>query len=141
MAGDAEFLPRASVGAVVFREGAVLLVLRGRPPCAGEWAIPGGKLQWGETLQEGAEREVLEETGVRIRAGAPVFAFDLFERGPEGDCRQHHVVIDLEAEYLGGEPIGRDDALEARWVRAEELDQLRLNATTRQLLRDRYGMG
>src|SRR5690606_38422498 len=62
-----KMLPHVGVGAVVFRGDAVLLVLRGRSPNQGEWAIPGGKIRWCETLQAAAEREVLEETGERIR--------------------------------------------------------------------------
>ena len=62
--------PRVGVGAVVLREGRVLLVRRGVAPAWGLWAIPGGGLRIGETLQEGAEREILEETGIVIRAGA-----------------------------------------------------------------------
>ena len=65
--------PRVGVGAVVLREGRVLLVRRGAAPANGLWAIPGGALELGETLQEGAEREILEETGILIRAGDPVF--------------------------------------------------------------------
>lgn len=133
-------LPRPAVGAVVFHRGAVLLVQRGRPPAAGEWAIPGGRLRWGESLQAAAEREVLEETGVRIRAREPVFAFDLIEHAA-GQCRLHYVIIDLEADYLGGDPVADDDAVDARWVSPAELAELPVNATTRRLLRKRYGMG
>ena len=77
--------PRVGVGAVVLREGRVLLVRRGVAPARGLWAIPGGGLRIGETLQEGAEREILEETGIVIRAGAPVFTCDSFETGCERD--------------------------------------------------------
>ncbi len=66
---------------------------------------------------------------------------DVFERDEKGNCFRHYVVIDLEAEYLAGEPRPGDDALDARWVTAAELRQLPVNATTRRLLRERYGMG
>lgn len=132
--------PQAGVGAVVFHAGRVLLVRRAQAPHAGQWAIPGGRVAWGESLQTAAEREILEETGVRIRAGEPVFAFDVIEGSAE-TCTRHYVVVDLAAEYLEGEPRAGDDALEARWVGADELNALPVNATTRRLLRDRYDFG
>ncbi len=64
--------PQVAVGALVFRENRVLLVKRNQPPGKGFWAIPGGRLKLGETLKEAAEREVMEETGVIIRARSPV---------------------------------------------------------------------
>ncbi len=132
-------LPRVGVGAVVLRAGAVLLVQRARPPAAGQWAIPGGKLHLGEPLQRAAERELLEETGVRVRAGAPVFAFDLIEHDARGRCTLHYVVVDLEAEYLAGEPRPGDDAADARWVTPAQLPTLDVHPLTRRLLHERYG--
>ena len=65
--------PVVGVGAVVIKGGKVLLVKRGVDPKKGLWAIPGGSLKLGETLQEGAEREIMEETGITIRAKEPVY--------------------------------------------------------------------
>ena len=76
-------LPRVAVGAIVFKDHAVLLVRRANPPSQDVWAIPGGNVQLGESLQQAAEREILEETGVRIQAGAPVFTFDYIDRDVE----------------------------------------------------------
>jgi ADP-ribose pyrophosphatase len=126
--------PRAAVGALVVRRGQVLLVRRRDPPNAGQWAVPGGRIRLGETLQAAAEREVLEETGVRVRAGRPVFAFDAIERDDAGTVRYHYVVVDVLASWLGGEPTARDDALDARWLGREALGQADLNPVTRDLL-------
>lgn len=127
------------MGAVVFRDGAVLLVERRHPPCSNEWAIPGGKVRLGETLQQAAEREILEETGIRIKAGEPVYAFDLIERDSAGNVQWHYAIIDLQAEYLDGEVRAGDDAAAAAWIRPEELAGITVNTTTRKLLQSRYG--
>ncbi len=130
--------PQVGVGAVVVHRGRVLLVQRGRPPNAGQWAIPGGRLRGGETLRAGAEREILEETGVTIRAGVPVYTFEHIEHAADGTLLYHYIVIDLAAQYVCGEPQAADDAAAARWVAWEELPQLALNATTRAALLQLY---
>src|SRR5512137_1608916 len=116
--------PIVGVGAVVIKEGKVLLVKRGVEPNKGVWAIPGGSLKLGETLQEGAEREILEETGITIKAGDPFYCFDFFERDSIDRIRFHYVIVDMKADYISGEVKGADDALDARWVSSEELEDL-----------------
>ena len=133
--------PALAVGAVVFREGRVLLVKRGNPPAKGVWAIPGGSVELGETLVQAAQREILEETGIRIQPGEPVFSFETIERDPDGQIRFHYYIVDLEAEYLGGELRAGDDAENAQWVSADQLEHLEINPKTRALLRDRYHFG
>lgn len=133
--------PRVAVGAVVVYNEHVLLVRRGKPPGHGLWAIPGGSVRLGETLQEAAEREILEETGIVVRAGAPVLTFDLVERDEAGQVRYHYVIVDLKAHYLSGEPRAGDDADEARWVTVQELNGLPVSATTLSLLRDIINLG
>ena len=103
--------PVVGVGAVVVHEGRVLLVKRGAAPSRGLWAVPGGALELGETLQQGAEREILEETGVAIRAREPICAFDFFERDGDGRIRFHFVIVDVAADYIRGDVKGADDAL------------------------------
>jgi len=88
----------------------------------------------GETLQEGAEREILEETGITIRAKEPVYSFDFFERDGDGRVRFHYVVVDMMADYIGGEVQGADDALEARWVSQDELKYLEVSRNTLKIL-------
>lgn len=127
--------PVVGVGAVVIREERVLLVRRGIDPSRGLWAVPGGRLELGETLQQGAEREILEETGIAIQARQPVYAFDFFERDIDGRLRFHYVIVDVAADYLSGEAKGADDALEARWLTVEELDILPVSENTIKLLR------
>ena len=133
--------PRVAVGAVVFKDGCILLVRRGKAPAYGQWAIPGGSVRLGETLQAAAEREIREETGVCIAAGKPIYTFDVVDRDAEDRVRYHYVIIDVEATYQGGAVRSGDDALEARWVAAHELDGLTVSLPTRQLLCRRYGFG
>ena len=127
--------PIPAVGALVVHDGAVLLVRRGQAPSRGVWAVPGGRVELGETLAEATEREVREETGVEVRAGEPVWSFDSVIRDREGRVRYHYVIVDLAAEYLAGEPRGQDDALEARWARSADFTGLTVSAPTLELLR------
>ena len=82
-----------------------------------------------------------QETGVTIRAGEPVFCFDAIVREPSGKVRFHYVITDVLADYVDGEPVANDDALDARWVAADELDNLTVSKITLELLRDRLSFG
>ena len=126
--------PRVAVGAVVFKEECVLLVRRGQPPAEDLWAIPGGSV-------EIAEREILEETGIQIQAAKPIYTFDVIDRDAAGNVRFHYVIVDLAADYVMGEPVPGDDALEARWVSAREINGLEVSAATLKLLKTRSGFG
>ena len=126
--------PVVGVGAVVIKDGKVLLVKRGVDPNKGAWAIPGGSLKLGETLQEGAEREIMEETGIIIKAGKPFYFFDFFEKDEDGRIRFHYVVADMESEYISGELQAGDDALDARWVSPKELKDLSASENTLKIL-------
>lgn len=103
----------AGVGAVVFRGGDVLLIRRGREPFLGQWSIPGGRIEPGEALRDAVAREVREETGVEIRLGELI---DVFESLPRAVQDRHFLMIDFLAEWIAGEPVAGDDALEAAFV-------------------------
>jgi len=131
--------PTAAVGVVVFRDDRVLLVRRGQAPSCGLWAVPGGAVEAGETLAAAAEREVREETGVIVKAREPVHAFDVISRGTGGEVEHHYVVVDLFADYVGGEPVAGDDAAEAAWVDVEEIGVLAVSEETARLVRRLHG--
>jgi 8-oxo-dGTP diphosphatase len=130
--------PRVAVGAVVIKDRKVLLVKRKKAPQKGNWAIPGGAVKLGETLQAAAEREIEEETGLMIRANRPIHVFDLIERNSAGEIAFHYVIVDLQADYVGGEIRPADDVSDAGWFSPDEVDDLDVSPSTVRLLRMIY---
>jgi 8-oxo-dGTP diphosphatase len=130
--------PRVAVGAVVFHQGKVLLVLRNQEPAKDVWAIPGGSVFLGETLQAAAEREVLEETGLSIRAGEIIYTFEVIQRDAAGRVLYHYVILDLAAEPLnpGQALAAADDVSDVGWFGRADLERsdLPVSETTRALL-------
>ena len=122
--------PVAGVGAVIIKDNHVLLVKRSNPPKLGLWCIPGGKIKFGESLQQAAEREIKEETGITIRAGSPVYVFDLIMP----DQKIHYIIVDLAAEYVSGEVKAADDAADAKWWNLDNLASDKIDADTLNLL-------
>jgi ADP-ribose pyrophosphatase len=133
--------PRVAVGAVVIHCGKVLLVQRGQPPAQGLWAVPGGSVELGETLQAAAEREIQEETGIVIQARDPIYTFDMIEKDAKGRIRFHYVIVDLQAEYVSGQLQAGTDAQQARWVTPAELENLPVSPKTSALLAEKFCFG
>ena len=117
--------PWVGVGVVVWRGDKVLLVRRGKPPRAGQWGLPGGAQDVGETLFEAAAREVIEETGLRVRPYAIITAVDAVNRDEDGRVRFHYTLVEVAAEYAGDEePVAGDDADAAQWTALSEIERL-----------------
>lgn len=114
-------VPRLGVLAVVLRDDAVLLVRRANPPDAGLWGFPGGKVEWGETVEAAAARELLEETGVQATPGAVLGQTDAISRDAAGEIAFHYHLVAVACRYLAGEPVADDDALEAAWVAQDDV--------------------
>jgi mutator protein MutT len=108
--------------AVVIRDGQALLVRRAHSPDMGKWGFPGGKIEPGETVRDAAVRELFEETGLRARAGQPFTALDVFDRDKDGNLRRQFVLVAVLCHWESGEPVAGDDALEAAWFPAVDLD-------------------
>lgn len=127
-----EARPVCGVGVAVVEDGAILLVLRGRPPGEGLWAVPGGKVELGETMVEAARREVREETGLEVEIGEVIWAGDSI--GPGRPPEWHYCLVDFTASVTGGDLVAGDDAAALRWVRFDEALLLPLTPTMPALL-------
>ena len=117
--------PVVGVGAVVWRGDRVLLICRGKPPRLGQWSLPGGAQQLGETLEEAIAREVREETGLELAELRFLATVDLIEPDPEGLVRFHYTLIDFVAEAAAGEAVPGDDAAAVAWFAPGELSRPR----------------
>ena len=113
--------PYVGVGVIVFRDQEVLLVKRNKEPNKGQWSIPGGKQMIGETVAEAAQRELLEETGVKVDRLLLVDVVDAIIPDVEGKIKYHYSLVDYMGEWQSGDPRPGDDAQEVSWVRLNEL--------------------
>jgi len=113
--------PVAAVIAVVLRDDAMILVRRANPPDAGLWGFPGGKIEFGEAIEQAAVRELREETGVIAHATETFTALDAVETAADRTITRHFVLIGVLCRWLSGEPVAGDDAMEARWFTFDEL--------------------
>ena len=108
--------PIVATLAVLIRDDQVLLVRRANRPDAGLWGFPGGKVNFGESIEAAAVRELFEETQVVGEPLRVITALDAFDREGDGALHQHFVLVAVLCRWLSGEPRAGDDALEARWL-------------------------
>lgn len=127
--------PIVGVGGVVIEDGRALVVKRASEPLKGEWSVPGGVVELGETLRQAIAREVLEETGLLIEAGEVLDVFDSIFHGPDGITRYHFVLVDFHCRKQGGELRAASDVSEVRWITSSELSSLQMTPATESLIR------
>jgi len=138
--------PIVGVGAVVIDGTKVLLVRRGNEPLKGDWSLPGGAVELGETLQQGVVREVLEETGMVVVPAGIVEVLDritqdeILPDGASGRIRYHYVLIDFVCHVTGGALREGSDADEARWVARKDLGEYRLAPITVRVIEKAFGL-
>ena len=118
--------PVVGVGAVVLDGERVLLVKRGHEPLKGEWSLPGGAVELGETLEAAIAREVLEETGLAVEVGPVVEVFDRIYPASDGRVEYHYVLVDYLCRALHDRIACGSDADEVRWVKPDELAAYRI---------------
>ena len=115
---------------MIFEDGRILLVERGKEPLKGYWSIPGGIVETGEKLIEGIRREVAEETGLDVE---PYSMFEIFERvipDADGQPEYHYVLIDYLCRRVAGEPMAASDVSRVAWVEEQHLREYRLTEGT-----------
>ena len=128
-------LPLVGVGAVIVHDSRVLLIKRGQAPLHGEWSIPGGRLELGETVRDAVCREVLEETGLTVETSQLLGIFDRIVRDDHGRIRYHYILIDFLCRVVSGELRPASDAEDARWFAGEEISRLALRDDTLAVIR------
>ena len=127
--------PLVGVAAVVWRDDQFLLIQRGRPPRQGEWSLPGGRQELGETVADAARREVVEETGLDVEVLDVVAVVDLIDRDVDNRVQFHYTLIDLLAEWRAGEARPGDDADAIAWATLDQIEQYDLWSETERIIR------
>jgi 8-oxo-dGTP diphosphatase len=141
-------LPMVGVGGVVIQDGRALLIRRGTEPLKGEWSIPGGMLEVGETLVAGVERELLEETGLTVRV---IELIEIFERishakipdvnaQPNPRPQYHFVIVDYLCEIVSGAAIAGSDVTDLAFATEDELSQFNLTPTATRIFKKAFAM-
>lgn len=118
--------PLVGVGAVIIADGRALLIRRGQAPLLGEWSLPGGVLECGETLRDAAIREAREETGLVVDVGEMLGVYERVIHSADGRVRYHYVLIDFLCHAVAGELKAGSDAADVGWFSREELPALKL---------------
>jgi 8-oxo-dGTP diphosphatase len=160
-------LPMVGVGGVIIRDGRTLLIRRGSEPLKGEWSIPGGMLEVGETLKEGVTRELLEETGLHVQVVELIEVFErIFRKGDEGTGPSptmgapagavgaridgdggtqnrplyHFVILDYLCDVVSGEQRAGGDVTDLAFATEEELENYHLTPTATRVIKRAFAM-
>ena len=127
--------PIVGVGAVIVENGRALVVRRGTEPLKGEWSIPGGVVELGETLRQAAAREAQEETGLEVEPGEVLGVVDRIMRDPQQKVQYHYVLVDFLCRRISGEARSGADASELYWISPDELESFPIADSAAAVLR------
>ena len=126
--------PIVSVGAVILLGDRVVLVKRGHPPLQGQWSLPGGVVELGETLEQAISREVLEETGLNIEVGPVVEVLDRVQRSGDGRVEYHYVIIDYLCWPQSETLVCGSDADEVQWVPVDNVTRYQVTNKVQEVI-------
>lgn len=132
--------PVVGVGGVVISNGRTLLIRRSGPPLQGEWSIPGGTLEAGETLREGVRRELREETGIDVRVLEMIEVFERIFPDAQGRPQYHFVILDFLCEFAGGVARAASDVSDTAWAGEDDLEEFKLTPTALRVIRRGFEM-
>jgi len=132
--------PLVGVGGVVLENETVLLVRRALEPLRGEWSLPGGLVELGETLTDALRREIREETGLAVRIGPTVEVLDRIHRDVQGRVRFHYVIVDYLCHVESGQANAASDAAEICWADRAHLPEFGLRPETLAVIEKAFAM-
>ena len=143
--------PIVGIGGVVIEGGRALLIRRGNEPLMGQWSIPGGTLELGETLREGAARELTEETGLEVKVIEMIEVFERINFGRGADetwttieerrrPRFHFIIVDFLCERISGMPVAGGDVTDVVWADEHDLERFALTPTATRVIRKAFSM-
>lgn len=122
----------------MWRDGKVLLVERGKEPWKGKWSLPGGSLEFGETVRQAAHRELAEETGIEAVLVKLVDVDDAITRDTTGEPIAHYSIVCFTGHWRRGEAEARDDATKVQWAEIAALDRLDMTPGTAAYIRQAW---
>ena len=142
MTGSREYpeRPVVGVGGVGIADGRALLIRRAHPPLEGEWSIPGGKLEIGETLVNAVRRELAEETGIEVRVGDLIEVFERIFPDDAGQPKYHYVIVDYLCEVISGTACAGSDVTDVAWAEEAELPKYSLTPTATRVIKKAFQM-
>ena len=132
-------VPLVGVGAVIIKNGKILLVKRAFAPGEGKWSVPGGLVEVGEKLSEACEREAQEETGLDIEVLELINVFDMIDKDDSGKVKYHYVLVDFLAKAVGGEERLSNEVTEMMWCTREDARTMDLTRTARRAIDELFG--